>query len=69
MYAPFYDGEEPPKPPHPTRRKGANGEMWGRSSKEARLLAKFCRLFSRMEEDNLGVVLFMARKMARRRAV
>ena len=37
--------------------------------KDARLLAKFCRLFSRMEEDDLGMVLFMAQKMAKRKAV
>ena len=42
---------------------------WGSKGKDARLLAQFCRLFSRMEEDDLGMVLFMAQKMARRKAV
>jgi hypothetical protein len=32
------------------------------------MLAKFCRLFNRMEESDLGMVLFMAKKMARRKA-
>jgi hypothetical protein len=36
---------------------------------EARLVANFCRLFSRMREDDLGLVLFMAQKMAKRKAV
>jgi transcriptional regulator with XRE-family HTH domain len=69
MYALFYDGEEPPKPLHLTRRKTANGKEWGSSGKEARLLKQFLRLFSRMEEGDLGMVLFMAQKMARRKAV
>ena len=69
MYQLFYDGEEPPKPPHLTRRKTANGKEWGSSGKEARLLKTFLRLFSRMKESELGLVLFMAQKMARRKAV
>jgi hypothetical protein len=32
-------------------------------------LAKFCRLFSRMEEGELGLVLLNAQKMARRKAL
>jgi transcriptional regulator with XRE-family HTH domain len=65
MYRLFYDGEEPPKLPHLPKRKTADDIAWGSSGKEARLLAKFCCLFSRMEEDDLGMVLFMAQKMAR----
>jgi hypothetical protein len=42
--------------------------VWGNSGKDARLLAKFCRLFSRMEKGNLGLVLFMAQKIAQRNA-
>jgi hypothetical protein len=37
--------------------------------KDARLLAQVCRLFSRMEAIDLGLVLFLAQKMARRKAV
>jgi hypothetical protein len=40
----------------------------GSTGKDARMLAQFCRLFSRMEAGELGMVLFMARKMARRKA-
>jgi transcriptional regulator with XRE-family HTH domain len=69
MYQLFYEGEEPPKLPKLPKRKTANGKEWGSKGKEARLLAKFCRLFSRMEEDDLGMVLFMAQKMARRKVV
>jgi hypothetical protein len=69
MYQLFYEGEEPPKLPRLPKRKSADDIAWGSEGKEARLLAKFCRLFSRMDEDDLGMVLFMAQKMARRKAV
>ena len=65
IYQLLYDGEEPPKLPNLPKRKTADDILWGNSGKDARLLAKFCRLFSRMEEDDLGVVLLMAQKMAR----
>src|SRR5713226_4604243 len=67
MYQLFYEGDEPPKLPMLPKRKSADDIAWGSEGKEARLLAKFCRLFSRMEEDDLGMVLFMAHKMARKK--
>ena len=33
------------------------------------MLAQFCRLFSRMDNGDLGMVLVMAQMMARRKAV
>jgi len=69
MYQLFYEGEKPPKLPSLPKRKSADDIAWGSEGKEARLLGKFCRLFSRMDEDDLGMVLFMAQKMARRKAV
>src|SRR5229473_5351181 len=69
IYQIFYDGEEPPKLPKLPQRKTADDIAWGSSGKEARLLAKFCRLLSRMEEGDLGLMLSMAQKMSRRRAV
>jgi transcriptional regulator with XRE-family HTH domain len=69
MYQLFYDGEEPPKLPNLLKRKTADDIVWGSKGKDARLLAKFCRLFGRMEEGDLGLLLFMAQKMARRKAV
>ena len=67
MYQLFYNGEEPPKVLNLPKRKTADEIAWGRKGKDARLLAKFCRLFSRMEESDLGLVLFAAQKMARRK--
>jgi transcriptional regulator with XRE-family HTH domain len=69
MYQLFYDGENPPKLPNLPKRKSADDVAWGSKGKDARLLAKFCRLFGCIEEGELGIVLFMAQKMARRRAV
>jgi len=68
IYQLFYEGEEPPKPPSLPKRDSADDIAWGSKGKEARVLAKFCRLFSHMDEDDLGMVLFMAQKMARRKA-
>src|SRR5713101_7495690 len=69
LYQVFYDGKEPPKIPNLPKHKNGGDTAWGRKGKDARLLAQFCRLFSRMEESDLGMVLFMAQKMARRKAV
>ena len=69
MYQLFYDGEEPPKLANLPRRKSADNILWGNSGNDARVLAKFCRLFSRMKEDERGLVFFMAQKMATRKAL
>ena len=69
MYQLFYDGEEPPKLPNLPKRKSGDDIAWGSSGKDARLLAKFCRLFGRMEKGNRELVLFTAQKMTRRKAV
>ncbi len=69
MYQLFHDGEEPPKLPNLPKRKSSDDVVWGSKGKDARLLAQFCRVFSHMEESDLGMVLFMAQKMARRKAV
>src|ERR1019366_6074389 len=69
MYQLFYEGEEPPTLPNLPKRKSADDIAWGSKRKDARMLAKFCRLFGRMEEGDRGLVLFMAQKMARGKAV
>ncbi len=68
MYQLFYEGEEPPKLTNLPERKTAADIAWGSKGKDARMLAKFCHLLNRMEEDDRGLVLFMAQKMARRNA-
>ena len=69
VYQIFYDGEEPPEPPKPLKSKNGNDVAWGGKGKDARLLANFRRVFSRMEAGDLRMVLFMAQKMARRKAI
>jgi transcriptional regulator with XRE-family HTH domain len=69
MYQLFYEGEEPPKLPKLPKLKTGDDIAWGSKGKDARLVANFCRLFSRMEKGDLGLVLFMAQKMVTRRAV
>jgi len=69
MYQLFYEGEEPPKLPNLLKRKSADDILWGDSGEDAHMLAKFCRLFSRMKEDDRNVLFFMAQKMAKRKAV
>jgi len=67
MYQLFYDGEEPPKLQNLLKRKSADDILWGSKGKEARMLDMFCRLFGRMKQDDLGLVLYMAQKMAKRK--
>ena len=67
MYQLFYDGEKSLALPIAPKRKTSADIAWGSKGKDARLVAQFCRLFSRMEAGDLGMVLFMAQKMARRK--
>ena len=67
MYQLFYDSEEPPEIPNLPKREPADDILWGSSGPDARILAKFRRLFSRLEQDDLGLVFLMAQKMQRRK--
>jgi transcriptional regulator with XRE-family HTH domain len=69
MYQHFDDDEKTPKLQNLPKRKSSKDIEWGNSSKDANLIAMFCRLFARMKERDLGLVLFMAQKMARRKVV
>jgi transcriptional regulator with XRE-family HTH domain len=68
IYQLFYDGEEPPKLPNLPKPKAGNDIAWGSKGKDARLLANFRRVFSRLDDGDLGTVLVIAQKMARRKA-
>jgi transcriptional regulator with XRE-family HTH domain len=67
MYQLFYDSEEPPEIPNLSKHEPADDSLWGSSGPDARILAKFRRLFSRLEQDDLGLVFLMAQKMQRRK--
>ena len=68
IYQFFYDLDEPPKMPNHSKRQVSNDKEWGNQGKDARLLAQFSRLFSRLDHGDLALVLFMAQLMARRKA-
>jgi len=62
MYQLFYDGEEPAKLPNLPKRKSTDDSVWGNSGKDARLLAKFCRLFSRTNKSDLKLLFFWPKR-------
>ena len=66
MHQLFYDGEESPRLSNLPRGKKANDIAWGSEGNDARMMAKFCRLFSQTSESNLRLLFFMAEKMSRR---
>jgi transcriptional regulator with XRE-family HTH domain len=65
MYQLFYDGEEPPKLPSLPKRKSVDGILWGDFGKDARMLKKFCHLFSQMKKRDIGLLLRMAQDMSK----
>jgi transcriptional regulator with XRE-family HTH domain len=63
MYQLLYEGAGVPKIPQPVKRKVAREILWGSSGKDAEMLAKFRRLFSRMQETDRRTLLYVAQKM------
>ncbi len=68
LYQIFYDGEEPPQPSTPPKRRLGAAIVWGDSGKDARTLAKFRHLLSRADESDRRLLLFMAKKMVKPKA-
>jgi transcriptional regulator with XRE-family HTH domain len=66
LYQLFYDGEEPPELPNLPKRKSADDIAWGHSGKEARMLGRFRRLLSRIDDGDRRLLMYMAQKMAHR---
>ncbi len=69
MYQLFYDGEKPPVLANLPKRMTADGILWGSTGKDARWLYKLRRLLSCTEESDRKIIMFMAQKMAKRKAV
>jgi transcriptional regulator with XRE-family HTH domain len=69
MYRLFYEGKEPPRLPNLPKVNARADIEWGSHGKDARMLVEFSRLFSHLEKGNQRLVLSMAQKMARRKAV
>ena len=68
MYQLFYDGDKPPELPHLSKRKTEAEIVWGASGKDATLLEKFRRLFSKMADADRRIILHVAQKMAKKPA-
>ncbi len=66
MYQLFYEGEGRPKLPNLSTRKTAADIAWGSQGKDARMLAKFCQLFTRTKESDIRLLFLVARKIAHR---
>ena len=68
-YQLFYDGEAAPKLGTRPERQSADGKMWGTAGRDARWLHKFRGFLGHMEESDRKLLLSMAQKMARKKAV
>jgi transcriptional regulator with XRE-family HTH domain len=68
IYQLFYEGDGKPEVPNLAKRNAANDTGWGSSGKEARTLAKFRRLLGQAKENDRKLLLFVAQKMAKRKA-
>ena len=69
IYQLFYEGDEPPKLPSFQKRNGSDKTTWGASGKSARALEKFRQLLGDAKESDRKLLLLIAQKMARRKAV
>jgi len=66
LYQIFYSGEELPEPPKSAK---TNSPLWGSKGKDARLLTRLRRTLSLAQEGDRQLLLHMARKLAKGRAV
>jgi hypothetical protein len=62
----FYGDDEPPALPTAT---ASNAKLFGACGKDQRTLLKFQRLFGRMDEKDRELLLSLANKMTRNRAM
>jgi transcriptional regulator with XRE-family HTH domain len=66
LYQIFYEGEQPPKLPNLIKGKRADEFVWGEGGKYARFWRKLLPLLARMSPSDRELLLFSARRMARR---
>jgi transcriptional regulator with XRE-family HTH domain len=67
MYQLFYEGGGQPKLLNPPRRRESNDTVWGTHGRDARTLSKFRLLLSRADEADRKLLLYVARKMVKRK--
>jgi len=68
MYQLFYDGNRPPKQLSAVKRK-TGSKSFGASGKDARFMARFQSFLCRTDAKSQSILLLMAQKMARRKAL
>lgn len=64
LYQLFYEGEMPPEAPDVPSAGMVSDNAWGRSGKDARLLAKFRRILSQTDDAKRQLLLSIAQRMA-----
>jgi len=62
LYQLFYDGERPPAPV-----PKVDDDGWGSSGRDARTLARFCRLLSRASKEDQKFLLAVAQKISQKK--
>ena len=65
LYHLFYDGEKPPELPNLPKRLTGDMIALGVKRKDAPIASKLLRLLSRIPESDRGLLMFMARRMAK----
>jgi transcriptional regulator with XRE-family HTH domain len=65
LYQLFYEGDEPPKLPNLPKRLTGDMIALGVQRKDSPFASQFLRLIGRISKSDRGLLLFMARKMAR----
>lgn len=66
MYHLVFDGNDPPVPP--TLTKKGTKDVWEDSRAGARLMKKIIRLLSKMNQSDRNLILFLARRVTKKRA-
>jgi transcriptional regulator with XRE-family HTH domain len=66
LYHLFYEGENPPKPLGQLKFRTKGYVTWGASGKQARILLRFRRTMSRIEERDRLLLINLAQKMGAR---
>ena len=66
MYHLVFDGNDPPVPPKLTK-KGTK-DVWEDSRAGVRLMKKIIRLLSKMNQSDRDLILFLARRVTKKRA-
>ena len=65
IYQFFYDGNDNPKGPLPSKQADKDSDLpWGESGKERRELDRFAKFLSRINDSDREMLLSVAKKMA-----